>query len=293
MKKLTFILLITIYASAMAQQKPILLFPNGAPGEQSGLMIEKEDLTGNKTAGCPVSRISNVSEPTITFYPAPIDNNSGATIIVNPGGGYNILAYNLEGSEICKRFNSFGINCVLVKYRVPRREGLPKHAAPLQDLQRAIAYTRSHAKEWKIDENRIGVMGFSAGAHLSVMASNNFNQLTYPAIDENDKVNLRPDFCILIYPAYLDGENFGLAPEVTVTSKTPPTFLVQAQDDKNYINSSLFYYYALKEAGVASAMHLYPSGGHGYGLRNTGDLVNEWPFRAVSWLRDIGMLEKN
>ncbi len=291
MKKLFLFFLITTLTTVMAQQKPIILFPNGAPGETTK-MIEINDLSGNKTAGCPVSRITNVSEPTITLYPAPIDNNSGTTIIVNPGGGYNILAYNLEGTEICKRFNSHGINCVLVKYRVPRREGLAKHAAPLQDLQRAIAYTRAHAKEWGIDANKIGVMGFSAGAHLSAMASNSFNQLTYPAMDANDEVSTRPDFCMLIYPAYLDGENFGLTPEVKVTDKTPPTFLVQAQDDKSYINSSLFYYYALKEANVPSAMHLYPSGGHGYGLRNTGQLVNEWPFRAVNWLSEIGMLDK-
>lgn len=291
MKKLFLFFLITTFTSVMAQKKAILLFPNGAPGETTK-MIEKEDMTGNKTAGCPVSRITNVSEPTLTFYPASADNNSGTTIIVNPGGGYNILAYNLEGTEICKRFNSHGINCVLVKYRVPRREGLAKHEAPLQDLQRAIAYTRAHSKEWNIDANKIGVMGFSAGAHLSAMASNSFNQLTYTPIDANDQVSTRPDFCMLIYPAYLDGENFTMAPEVKVTDKTPPTFLVQAQDDKSYINSSLFYYFALKEAGVPSAMHLYPSGGHGYGLRNTGDLVNEWPFRALNWLSEIGMLDK-
>ena len=290
MKKLILILLVTIYTSAMAQQTPILLFPNGAPGETE-MMVEKEDLTGNKVAGCPVLRISNVSQPAITFYPAQADNNSGATIIVNPGGGYHILAYNLEGIEICKRFNSFGINCVLVKYRVPRREGLAKHVAPLQDLQRAIAYTRAHAKEWNIDENKIGVMGFSAGAHLAAMASNNYDELTYPAIDDNDKVNIRPDFCMLIYPAYLDGENFSLAPELKVSDKTSPTFLVQTQDDHSLLNSSLFYYYALKEAKGSVAMHLYPSGVHGYGLRNTGDLVNEWPYRALSWLRDIGMLD--
>ena len=291
MRKLTFILFIIFCTSVMAQQNPIILFPNGAPGETEK-MVENEDISGSKVAGCPVLRISNVSEPTITFYPAPVDNNSGTTIIVNPGGGYNILAYNLEGSEICKRFNSFGINCVLVKYRVPRRDGLPKHTAPLQDLQRAIAYTRAHAKEWNIDENKIGVMGFSAGAHLSVMASNSFGELTYSAIDAWDKVSVRPDFCMLIYPAYLDGENFSAAPDIKITDKTPPTFLLQSQDDSNYINSSLFYYYALKEAGVLSAMHLYPSGGHGFGLRNTGHLVNEWPFRAISWLRDIGMLDK-
>ena len=291
MKKLTFILFIMFCTSAMSQQNPILLFPNGAPSETEK-MVEQEDLTGNRLAGCPVLRISNVSQPTITFYPAPADNNTGATIIVNPGGGYNLLAYNLEGTEICKRFNSFGINCVLLKYRVPRREGLPKHAAPLQDAQRAIAYTRAHAKDWNIDENKIGIMGFSAGAHLAVMASNSFNELTYSKVDENDEVSIRPDFCLLIYPAYLSGENFSLAPEIKVTDKTPPTFIVQAQDDHKYINSSLFYYYALKEAKISAAMHLYPSGGHGYGLRNTGRLVSEWPYRALNWLSDIGMLNK-
>ncbi|MGV8962851.1 MAG: alpha/beta hydrolase [Candidatus Saccharimonadaceae bacterium] len=291
MKKISFLLLIMIYTSAMAQQKPILLFPNGAPGE-TVKMVEIEDLSGNKVASCPVLRISNVSQPTLTFYPAAADNNTGTTIIVNPGGGYNILAYNLEGSEVCKRFNSHGINCVLMKYRVPLREGLTKHAAPLQDLQRAIAYTRAHADEWNIDANKIGVMGFSAGAHLAAMASNSFTERTYPVVDANDDASIRPDFCLLIYPAYLDGNNFSIAPEVKVTDKTPPTFLVQAQDDNSYLNSSLFYYYALKEANVPVSMHLYPTGGHGYGVRNTGHLVNEWPFRALNWLSDIGMLKR-
>ena len=276
--------------SIQSQEKPVLLFPNGAPGE-TGKMKQVDDLSGNKVAGCPVLRISNVSEPTLTFYPAPADRNSGVTIIVNPGGGYNILAYNLEGSEICKRFNSHGVNCVLVKYRVPRREGLEKHQAPLQDLQRAIAYTRSHAGEWKIDPNRIGVMGFSAGAHLAAMASNSYAERTYPQVDNFDNASLRPDFCVLIYPAYLDGENFSISPELKVTEKTPPTFIVQTQDDHRLLNSSLFYYYALKEAKAPVAMSLYPSGGHGYGLRNTGDLVNEWPFRVMSWLHDIKMVE--
>jgi len=178
----------------MAQHNPVLLFPDGAPGE-SRKMKQVDDLGGNKVAGCPVLRISNVGEPTLTFYPAPAGNNTGVTIIVNPGGGYNILAYNLEGSEICNRFNSSGINCVLVKYRVPRREGLEKHTAPLQDLQRAIAYTRSHASEWNIDPDRIGVMGFSAGAHLSAMASTAYGEPTYPKVDAYDDVSLRPDFC--------------------------------------------------------------------------------------------------
>ena len=289
MKKYLFIFSL-LSTMVMAQETPILLFPDGAPGETTK-MKQKDDLSGNKVAGCPVLRISDVSEPTLTFFPAPADNNSGATIIVNPGGGYNILAYNLEGTEICKRFNSHGVNCVLVKYRVPRREGLEKHQAPLQDLQRAIAYTRSHAGEWKIDPNRIGVMGFSAGAHLAAMASTAYDERTYPAVDAADNASLRPDFCVLIYPAYLDGENFSISPELKVTEKTPPTFIVQTQDDHRLLNSSLFYYYALKEAKVPVAMNLYPTGGHGYGARNTGDLVNEWPHRVMSWLRDIGMVE--
>lgn len=239
--------------SLLSQEKEILLFPNGAPGENVKLK-QVDDASGNKVAGCPVLRVGNVSEPTLTFYPAPVENNSGVTIIVNPGGGYNILAYNLEGTEICKRFNSYGVNCVLVKYRVPRREGLEKHEAPLQDVQRAIAYTRSHAKEWNINSDKIGVLGFSTGAHLSALASTNYSSRTYPRIDSYDDVSLRPDFTVLVYPAYLSADNFKISPELKVDSNTPPTILIQTQDDKSFIDSSLFYYYALKQANVPAAM---------------------------------------
>lgn len=289
-------LFLTLFASIMAttlssQEQPVLLFPGGAPGE-SGKMEQVDDLSGNKVVGCPVLRIGNVDKPTLTFYPAPASNNSGVTILVNPGGGYHILAYNLEGTEICKRFNEYGINCVLVKYRVPRREGLEKHEAPLQDLQRAIAYTRSHAAEWGIDPGKIGVLGFSAGAHLSAMASTAYRTRTYPVVDRFDEVSLRPDFCILVYPAYLSGEGFSISPELRVDADTPPTLLIQTQDDSSHINSSLFYFHALKEAKVPAGMHIYPSGGHGYGLRNTGHVVNEWPDRVFSWLIDRGVLEE-
>ena len=273
----------------ISQEKPILLFPDGAPGEYVK-MKQTDDFTGNKVAGCPVLRISNVSEPTITFYPAPAHNNSGVTFIVNPGGGYNILAFNLEGTEICKLFNDYGINCVLVKYRVPRREGLEKHEAPLQDVQRAIAYTRSHAEEWNINPDKIGVLGFSAGAHLSAVASTNYSTLSYSRVDNFDDVSLRPDFTVLVYPAYLSANSFSISPELKVDENTPPTILIQTQDDKSNIDSSIFYYYALKEAKVPVEMHLYPSGGHGYGARNTGHTVNEWPHRVLSWLRDIKVL---
>ena len=284
------LLLFITNLTLMSQENPILLFPNGAPGETVKLK-QVDDLSGGKVAGCQVLRIGNVSEPTLTFYPAPADINTGVTIIVNPGGGYNILAYNLEGTEICKRFNDYGVNCVLVKYRVPRREGLEKHEAPLQDVQRAIAYTRSHAKEWNINPDKIGVLGFSAGAHLSAVASTNYSNRTYSRIDSNDDVSLRPDFTALIYPAYLSADNFSLSPELKVDENTPPAILIQTQDDHSFIDSSLFYYYALQQAKVPVAMHLYTTGGHGYGARNTGHTVNEWPHRVLSWLRDIKMVE--
>ena len=187
--------------------------------------------------------------------------------------------------------NELGVTAILLKYRVPRREGRPKHEAPLQDVQRAISYVRAHSEKYGIDPDRIGVMGFSAGAHLSVMASTTFNQRSYPAVDEADKVSCRPDYCLLVYPAYLDGENFGLAPEIKVTKDVPPTMIIQAEDDKSFINSSLFYYYALKQAEVPAWMHLYSTGGHGYGLRDTGCMVNEWPNRAEDWFQEIGVFD--
>ena len=274
----------------MKKQEPIVLFPNGAPRE-IGEMIESKSLAGRKVSGRSVLRIRDVSQPTITFYPAPEENNSRTTIIVIPGGRYEVLSFDLEGTEICKRFNESGINCILLKYRVPRRKKLSKHAAPLQDLQRAIAYTRAHADNWNLDKSKIGVIGFSAGGHLAVMASNSFSELTYTAIDNCDKENIRPDFCILIYPSYLDRKNFSIAPEINVTDKTPQTFLVQTQDDHKLLNSSLFYYYALKESKVPAAMHLYQTGGHAYGFRETGNLVSEWPNRVLDWLSEIGILE--
>lgn len=285
-------LLITnlITGSIMAQDKPIQLFPKGAPGEQTKL-IEKALPEGGKVGGASVLRLSGVSDPTITIYPASDEVATGAAMVVCPGGGYEILAYDLEGDEICQWLNEIGVTAVLLKYRVPRRTGLEKHTAPLQDVQRAISLVRSKAEELNLDPQRIGVMGFSAGAHLAAMASTSYDKRTYPEVDAADKLSCKPDFCLLVYPAYLDGPNFTIAPELKVTAQTPPTMLVQTEDDKSYINSSLFYYYALKEAGVPATMHLYSKGGHGYGLRDTGNAVNEWPYRAEEWFMELGVIE--
>ncbi|MGP1420692.1 MAG: alpha/beta hydrolase [Tannerella sp.] len=287
---LSYVCLLFMEVVATAQEKIVRLFPEGAPGE-TVRMAEKISKEGNRVAGEVVCRVTNVSDPTIAIYQPSEELASGSAMIVCPGGGYDILAYDLEGDEVCLWLNELGITAVLLKYRVPRREGRPKHEAPLQDLQRAISYVRANASELNVDANRIGVMGFSAGAHLAVMASTSFNKRTYLANNVIDKVSCRPNFCLLIYPAYLDGEHFGLAPEIQIAPKTPPTMLIQTEDDRSFINSSLFYYYALKEANIPVWMHLYGKGGHGYGLRDTGVMVNSWPDRAEDWFREIGVIE--
>lgn len=280
----------SLFFSSVAQEKMVRLFPGEAP-DNTAVLEEVADKSGNRVAGETVLRITNVSKPTVTIYEPSEEVASGSAVIVCPGGGYNLLAYDLEGDEVCLWLNELGITAVLLKYRVPQPPGQGKHKVPLQDLQRAVSYVRANASALNIDPDRIGVMGFSAGAHLSVMACNSLDKRTYPPVDTVDKVSCRPNFCLLVYPAYLDGENFRLAPEIQVSSKTPPTMLIQTEDDRSYINSSLFYYYALKEADVPVWMHLYHRGGHGYGLRDTGAVVNSWPDRAEDWFRELGIID--
>ncbi len=285
--------LLSIAMAALFQplcaQKEIRLFPDKAPGEKI-TYIEKNDQSGEWVGGQPVLRKTDVGIPEITIYPAPNPTDKSAAVLVCPGGGYHILAYDLEGTEVCSWLNSIGMTAVLVKYRVPRREGHPKHEAPLQDVQRALSYVRYHAEELHIHPDRIGIMGFSAGAHLSAMASSLFKTRTYSDIDEMDQVSCRPDFCLLVYPAYLSESNFSLAPEVKISKEIPPTLMIQAQDDAAFIDSSLFYFYALKQAGVPAWLHIYSKGGHGYGLRNTGFAVNEWPARAADWFKELKLI---
>ena len=276
---------------AAAANAPVPLWPSGAPGEPES-SVEESDLTkptDNLVGGRRLIRLGNVSRPTLTVYRAPKARETGATILVFPGGGYQILALDLEGSEVCEWLNSIGVNAVLVKYRVPSRKGDPRYRAPLQDAQRAMGLVRSHAGEWGLDPKRIGVIGFSAGGHLSAALSNNFGQRTYPAVDAADQVDCRPDFSMLIYPAYLvDGE--AVAPELPITAHTPPTFLIQTEDDVIKVECSLLYYLALKKAGVPAEMHLYATGGHGYGLRPAKAEVTGWPVLAEKWLRSIGVM---
>jgi len=276
--------------------EPIPLWPKGAPNE-NGTVGEEHDTTKpgeGLVSGQRVIRLGNVSKPNITLYRPSKEKDTGTAVVVCPGGGYSILAMDLEGTEICEWFNSIGVTGVLLKYRVPTRPGDDKHVLPLQDAQRALSLVRFHAKEWDLDPKRIGVLGFSAGGHLTASVSTTFDRRAYEPVDEADQVSCRPDFSMPIYPAYLalkDQDN-KLAPDLTVTSNTPPTFLIQAEDDGVRVENSLFYYFALKNAKVPVEMHLYPTGGHGYGLRPSDKLISSWPQRAEEWMRASGLLRK-
>jgi len=278
---------------ARAQQpEAIPLWPHGAPGE-SPLPQAEADTSGTKgalVAGRSVIRLGNVSSPTLAVYRPPAGKNTGAAVLVFPGGGYSILALDLEGSEVCEWLNTIGVTGVLVKYRVPAQQTGARKDAPLQDAQRAISLVRQNAAKWNIDPARIGILGFSAGGHLAANLSNHFEKRTYPAIDEADGVSMRPDFALLVYPAYLVGSDGALSPGVPVTSSTPQTFLVQAENDGVGVENSLVYFAALRKNRVPGELHVYAEGGHGYGLRPTTDPVTGWPVRAAEWLKHIGVL---
>jgi acetyl esterase/lipase len=271
--------------------KVINLWPGTAPGDK-GDIGEEQDTTkpsDHMVAGKRVARIGNVSKPTISIYRPAADKDTGAAVMVCPGGAYRILALDLEGSEVCEWLNSIGITGVLLKYRVPNRQGLEKHTAALQDAQRALGLIRSQAKDLGLNPKRIGVLGFSAGGHLAASLSNNFGQRSYPKVDDADDTSCRPDFTLLIYPAYLTikDENDKVAPELKLTTNTPPTFIAMTEDDPLRVETPMFYSLALRKANVPFELHLYPKGGHGYGLRPSQDNVSTWPQRASEWMNKL------
>lgn len=267
-----------IVSFAMSAELPkIPLQPAGSsvfnPGPEHDATTPKDNMPGGKQ----VIRLANVSDPTLTVYLAPKEKNTRAMVIVFPGGGYRILALDLEGSEICEWLNSIGVNAALVKYRVPAAPNTPRYEAPLVDAKHALEVVRAHAGEWHVDAHRIGVMGFSAGGHLAALVSNS---------------DARPDFTILIYPAYLTGEKdlTVMAPEFKLSAQTPPAFLVQTEDDPVHVENSLLYYAELKKNKVPAEMHIFATGVHGYGLRKTAEPVTGWPQLAEAWLRTRGLL---
>lgn len=274
---------------------PILLWPGVAPGDKGDAGVEKDTTRPNDNliAGKPVIRLGNVSKPSITVFKPSKARDTGAAVLVCPGGGYNILAMDLEGTEVCDWLNSIGVTGVLLKYRVPARKDRPRYEPALQDAQRALGITRHNAGALGIDPKRIGMLGFSAGGHLTAALSNNHEKRIYDPVDDADKESCRPDFAVIVYPGLLSIEAKGdaLAPEMTITTNTPPTILVQAEDDRVRVENSIYYYLALKNAKVPAEMHLYPKGGHGYGLRRTADSVTTWPNRVEDWMRARRLME--
>jgi acetyl esterase/lipase len=232
----------------------------------------------------------------MTVY-SPQGRNTGAAVVVFPGGGYNILAIDLEGTEACDWLTSKGITCVLLKYRVPCVKVGPYRDCPmaLADAQRTVGLVRFQAAQWHIDPRKIGVLGFSAGGHMVAAMSTHFEKRLYPAVDAADQASCRPDFAVALYPGHLavPEKNFALNPDIQVTRRTPPTFLLQAEDDPvDPVENSLVYYSALRKAGVPAEMHVYVKGGHAFGLRSTESPITRWPQLVETWLTAIGILSK-
>ena len=269
------------------------VWPGVAPGAPANPPAEADTTTAkdNLIAGKPLIRLGNVSTPTLTLYKAT-SNNTGAAVVVFPGGGYNILAIDLEGTEVCDWLTAAGVNCVLLKYRVPATGPYPKSPAALQDAQRALGLIRQHATEWGIDPKRIGVLGFSAGAHLAAALSTHYDKRLYDPIDAADQLTCRPDFAVIVYPGYLAlaDKNFAPNADINPTANTPPTFIVQAEDDPVHVENAVVYFMALKNAKVPAELHIYAQGGHGYGLRRTALPVTTWPQAVEVWLHTIGIL---
>ena len=291
--------------------KPLVLdvWPNQAPGEIGNIGVEQfwEKRPDGKpildVGGKPVKWLTNVSKPTITVYRPAKDKDTGAAMIICPGGGLTYLAWDAEGEEVAAWLNARGITGILLKYRVPRRPDQLDakfrslwHVRPLQDGQRAMSLVRSKAGEWGIDPKRIGMIGFSAGAGLTAWTCTNFEKRAYEAVDDIDKVSCRPDFGVLLYPgggAAPDKEktHYELTPDVPIRKGCPPLFFVAAGDDGDKAEIILCMYLALKKAGVPGELHVYSVGGHDFALRPTERPCTTWPQRCEDWLKIQGLLK--
>lgn len=266
-------------APAAAPTAPVAIWPEGKmPGKGAA------DPEAERPSTDGFHRITNVSNPTLTIYPAPAKNGVPApAMIVCPGGGYSYVVIDKEGSEIATWLNTLGITGIVLKYRNPNNR-----PGAMQDVQRALSVARAHAAEWKIDPKRLGVIGFSAGGHLAAKASTQFDQRTYSAIDDVDLQSCRPDFAVLVYPAYLDDRQGGLSPELNLKAAIPPTLIVHNEDDKTYNPGSKLYNAALDALKVPHQFAFYQTGGHGYGLHCTGE-AKAWPQAAAEWFQTAGV----
>ena len=284
-----------------AGHAPIPLWPGTPPNLQP--MPGPETVESNPKAligGKPVTAVRNVSQPTMTVY-APRGENTGAAVVVFPGGGFEMLAIDLEGTDVCDWLTAKGVTCVLLKYRVPsapydwhcdcRPHNLNLSMPSLQDAQRAMRLVRERAAEWHVDPHKVGVLGFSAGGFLVAEVSTQFKRNTYAAVDAADTQSSRPDFALAIYPGHLATDDDRFNVNLPVSHETPPTFVLQAEDDHvDGVNQALVYYTALKNADVPAELHIYPHGGHAFGLRPTANPITRWPALAETWMSGLGLI---
>jgi len=301
------LLVIALVSSALltparAQQPIVPLWPHGTPeppqtSEPEADVTKPTDPLSN---GHHAVRLTNVTVPTITVY-KPVRDGNGAAALVFPGGSYIRLSWNAEGTDACQWLNSIGVTCLLVKYRVPQPPGdaghYPADPADLEDAQQAMRITRAHAAEWHLDANRIGVIGFSAGGNLAVLMSthpdDNHVQSTPAAGDVpmqgGAPIDARANFAIIVYPAYLPipPAQTELNPVYTPNAFTPPTFLLQAENDRAFGKNALVYFRALMDTNHPAQLHYYASGGHGFGVFPTGSPEEHWTDLATIWLREI------
>jgi acetyl esterase/lipase len=279
MRFLLFLVSIVFTTSCFSQQKELLhLWPGKVPGE----LKDKGKPVIDTVRRDGVLRYTEITNPSLEIWPAGPESNTGAALIICPGGGYARLAYDKEGTEIAAWLNKYGISAYVLSYRIPN-----KRSGALQDAQRAIRLVRHNAASWKIDPGRIGIIGFSAGADVSARSAILSNMKTYQPVDKADSASCRPDFAMLIYPAYFDqGENRSLTPDLKITPATPPVFIFQSADD-GLANSALVMAGALRDAKIPVELHLVPKGGHGYGLRKGNPAAEAWPDLAEKWLFTI------
>ncbi|WP_405396255.1 alpha/beta hydrolase [Maribacter sp. Asnod2-G09] len=299
MKNILLLLLLLVVSNVSAQDTIIPLWPKDKIPNQIK-NSEKEVHEHDE-----ILRISKVQVPTMEVYLPSKRDATGEAVLIFPGGGYGILAYDWEGTDIAKFFNSKGIAGIVVKYRLPSDVSQnDKKYVPLIDAQRAIRLVRSNAEQFNLKSDKIGIIGFSAGGHLASTLGTHFNEKVYKAVDEMDNESARPDFMALGYPVIsfgemthqgskrnLIGENPSIdmvdyfSNEKQVTEQTPPTFLLHATDDTVVpVENSLLFYKAVKEKGVSATMHIYPKGGHGFGLGLHDEHLKDWSGRLIDWI---------
>lgn len=288
------LVLITALSLHAGEPRSIKVWPGKPPGETKELPPEANQSKPGQglVAGKPVIRLGNVSTPTLAVYRPAKDKDTGAAVIICPGGGYNILAYDLEGTEVAEWLNRIGVSAFVLKYRVPARDPKQRWLASVQDAQRAVSLVRSQAGDLGIDAKRIGILGFSAGGHTAGLTALSAKR-HYDGIDDVDKASTRPDFAVLIYPAYFVDKSGKLEEHARVAKDNPPFFFAHAADDPVSPLNSLVLATELRKVGVKSELHIFASGGHGFGLRpQTDKPCTQWPTACATWLRTIGIAAK-